>query len=45
MKYAAMVLALALAACGADGPPTAPDRAGQGLNVSGEVTIGVKTEL
>ena len=45
MKYTAVLFALALAACGADGPPTAPDRTGPGLDVSGEVTMGVKTEL
>ncbi|MBN2760143.1 MAG: hypothetical protein JXQ79_06565 [Rhodobacteraceae bacterium] len=45
MKYAALAFALILAACGADGLPTAPDRSAPGLNVSGEVIIGVQTEL
>ena len=45
MKYAVLVFALTLAACGADGPPSAPDRAASGLDVSGEVTFGVRTEL
>jgi hypothetical protein len=45
MKYAALAFALILAACGADGPPTAPERSTPGLDVSGEVIFGVRTTL
>lgn len=45
MKYAVLAFALVLSACGADGPPVAPDRAKPGIDLSGEVTIGVQTEL
>ena len=34
-----------LAACGADGLPSAPEQPKTGLNVSGEINIGVQTEL
>jgi len=45
MKYAAFAFALILAACGADGLPTAPEQPKSGLHMSGEVNIGVQTEL
>lgn len=45
MKYAALAFVLILSACGADGLPAAPERATPGLDVSGEVIIGVQTEL
>ncbi|SUZ30526.1 hypothetical protein ROE7235_00249 [Roseibaca ekhonensis] len=45
MKFAAIAVVLVLAACGADGPPVAAERAKPGLNVSGEVRMGVRTEL
>jgi len=45
MKYAVLAFALTLAACGADGPPTAPEPRKAGLTLSGEATIGVQTEL
>jgi hypothetical protein len=45
MKYAAIAFVLLLAACGADGVPTAPDSPAQGVSMSGEVKIGVRTTL
>ncbi|MCL1628810.1 hypothetical protein M3N55_08705 [Roseibaca sp. V10] len=45
MKYAALAFVLILAACGADGLPSAPEQPKPGLNVSGEIKIGVQTEL
>ena len=42
MKYALLAFAFALAACGAEAPPT---HAGQGASLSGEVTMGVSTRL
>jgi uncharacterized lipoprotein YmbA len=38
MKYLALLAALTLAACGADGEPTKP-----GVAVSGEASMGVTT--
>ncbi len=38
MKYIALLAALTLAACGADGAPTKP-----GVAVSGEASMGVTT--
>jgi len=38
MPRLALVACLILAACGADGPPEAPSR---GLDVSGEVQVGM----
>ena len=37
-----LIACLALAACGADGPPEPPSKSG--LSVSGEVGIGVTVE-
>lgn len=45
MKYAVLAFVLMLAACGADGPPSAPEQPKQGLNLSGEIKLGVQTEL
>jgi hypothetical protein len=45
MKYAALVMAALLAACGADGLPTAPDRSTPGVALSGEMRLGAETEL
>jgi len=45
MKYVAFAVLLALAACGAEAPPTHPDRPAAGIGLSGEVTMGVKTRL
>lgn len=41
-----LIVPLVLAACGADGPPVAPSTAAaQGLDVSGEVQVGVASKL
>jgi hypothetical protein len=45
MRPAAVLIALLLAACGADGPPTPPAKAVQGLTVSGEARLGVVAEF
>lgn len=45
MKYAALAIIFALAACGAEAPPTHPDQPATGVSVSGEITMGVKTRL
>ncbi len=45
MKYAAPFILLLLTACGAEAPPRAAEPVGTGLTVSGEIRMGVKTEL
>ncbi|TQM92029.1 hypothetical protein [Roseinatronobacter monicus] len=45
MKYAALAVLLALAACGAEAPPTHPGQPAAGIGLSGEVTMGAKTRL
>lgn len=45
MKYASLLALLALIGCGAEAPPSYAQTPETGLNVSGEVTIGVKTKL
>ncbi|SDX30926.1 hypothetical protein [Roseicitreum antarcticum] len=43
-RIACLMAVLALAACGVDGPPQAPD-ATPGVSVSGEMRLGVVKEL
>lgn len=47
MKLVALALAgcLALAACGVDGPPVAPDSPTPGISMGGEAYIGVRGAL
>ncbi|MDD7970227.1 hypothetical protein [Roseinatronobacter alkalisoli] len=45
MKYAALALVIALAACGADAPPRHDDPSAPPIGISGEVRIGVATDL
>lgn len=42
MKYAVLACLLALAACGADGPPTAQQ---SGVTLGGEIRVGVSGRL
>lgn len=46
MKPVLLIAALALAACGADGPPEPPSKssATPGLSISGEARIGIVKE-
>jgi hypothetical protein len=45
MKYTLLAFALALAACGAEAPPTYTSQTSPGETVSGEVIMGVTTKL
>jgi predicted small lipoprotein YifL len=40
----ALIAALTLAACGADGPPVAPSKAAatSGITLSGQASVGIK---
>ena len=44
MKALILFAALALAACGVDGPPVAPQASQPGISFDGEASIGVRTD-
>lgn len=44
MKALVLAATLALAACGVDGPPAAPQPAQPGISVDGDMRIGVRTD-
>ncbi len=45
MKYAAPLMLFLLAACGAEAPPRAAETTTPGVTISGDMRMGVKTEL
>ena len=44
MKALILALTVALAACGVDGPPMAPQATAPGVSVGGDMRIGMRTD-